>query len=1142
MMEDESERQSFPSLKTLTSSDYRNLKNEQMKTVQDLYLPHIESFNFLIEGGLDLAVQDIFPESFELPNGQKVLIYFTGAIVGKPTIPEENVHSKSTKMFPAECRQRGTTYNAKLQVSIQWKVDNQICGNLVKSIAMLPIMVKSKCCSLYGLKPKDLVANHEEAEEGGGYFIINGLEKVVRMLILPRRNYPLALVRASWKKRGPLFTEYGVQIRCVQKDQTGNSMVLHYLTDGTCSLSFSYNKEQFFMPVMLILKALYDTTDLHIYKELTKGEETNIFLKDCVATMLRQVQDKELTSRTKILKYFGERFRVKFSLPECYTDIFVAKFLIRKCICIHLESHVDKFNLLVFMIKKLYALAMEKCAPESADSLMNQELLLGGHFYLMFLKEKLELWLRSLRFALEKDIQKNSHDFSLNINSVLKAMTSCLNLTNQINYLLATGTLRSKSGLGLMQVAGYTVVADKLNYYRYLSHFRCVHRGAFFAQMRTTTVRKLLPETWGFLCPVHTPDGSPCGLLNHLSATCEVVNAQCNTSNFPRLLCSLGMTPLDCPRSQSASSCYHVLLDGKVLGFIEEQWIDVLVKRLRMLKTEQLEQVPKHLEICMVPFTESASQYPGLYLFTTPARMMRSLLNVAVGKPEMIGTFEQVYLDVAIIPEEVYAGITTHMEITQTGFLSAIASLTPYSDFNQSPRNMYQCQMGKQTMGTPCHSIPNRGDNKLYRIQTPQTPLVRPKSHQDYNVDDYPLGTNAVVAVVSYTGYDMEDAMILNKASYERGFAHGTIYKTEIVDLSKHSNNSRNVTLIFGCLPGDKLLASGKLDQDGFPPIGTKLEMGDPCYSYIDLTTGATKVKYYTYMEAAYLDSVKFLGNDCGDGELQRVSLKWRIQRNPIIGDKFSSRHGQKGICSQKWPAENMPFSESGMTPDIIFNPHGFPSRMTIGMMIESMAGKSASMHGLVHDATPFTFSEDVSAIDYFGKMLIEAGYNYHGTERLYSGITGKEFEANIFFGIVYYQRLRHMVSDKYQVRATGPVDILTQQPVQGRKRQGGIRFGEMERDALLAHGTSFLLQDRLMNCSDRSEGHVCVKCGSLLSPIFDKCSTEMAAVSSNRTRKWRCKTCETSEHIKVLSLPYVFRYLVAELGAMNIKVSLDVK
>ncbi|EDO30235.1 predicted protein, partial [Nematostella vectensis] len=185
---------------------------------------------------------------------------------------------------------------------------------------------------------------------------------------------------------------------------------------------------------------------------------------------------------------------------------------------------------------------------------------------------------------------------------------------------------------------------------------------------------------------------------------------------------------------------------------------------------------------------------------------------------------------------------------------------------------------------------------------------------------------------------------------------------------------------------------------------------------------------------------VKIIGDETGDKTLSKACIKLRIQRNPIIGDKFSSRHGQKGICSQKWPVKNMPFSESG-TPDIIFNPHGFPSRMTIGMMIESMAGKSAALNGHVYDATPFTFSEDDSAIDYFGKLLVKSGYDYFGTERLYSGIDGREFEADIFMGVVYYQRLRHMVADKFQVRTTGPIDALTHQPVQGRKRQGGIRF-----------------------------------------------------------------------------------------------------
>lgn len=520
---------------------------------------------------------------------------------------------------------------------------------------------------------------------------------------------------------------------------------------------------------------------------------------------------------------------------------------------------------------------------------------------------------------------------------------------------------------------------------------------------------------------------------------------------------------------------------------------------------------------------------------------MRPVRNLALNEVEMIGTFEQVYLDVAIIPEEAYPGVTTHMELREDSMLSTIASLTPYSDFNQSPRNMYQCQMGKQTMGTPLHAYDHRSDNKLYRILTPQSPLVRPYNHDYYSIDEYPLGTNAIVCVISYTGYDMEDAMILNKSSYERGFGHGCIYKSEFVDLvSKAGGRSgARVPLVFGKLPDDTSVGDD-IGIDGLPKVGTRLTEGDPYYCYINTQTGDMKTQRYKGSEEAYVQQVKIIGSDTGETEMQKACVILRIVRNPVIGDKFSSRHGQKGICSQKWPVENMPFTESGMTPDIIFNPHGFPSRMTIGMMIESMAGKSGAMHGLVHDATPFTFSEDTPAIDYFGKMLKHAGYNYYGTERMYSGIDGREFEADIFMGLVYYQRLRHMVSDKFQVRTTGPVDVVTHQPVKGRKRKGGIRFGEMERDGLLAHGTSFLLEDRLLNCSDKCISHVCTLCGSLLSPLIERLHTTGTALEFSKT--WKCKACNTKDSVKTISVPYVFRYLVAELAAMNIKVDLNVR
>ncbi|CAN0419997.1 unnamed protein product, partial [Ectocarpus sp. 12 AP-2014] len=265
--------------------------------------------------------------------------------------------------------------------------------------------------------------------------------------------------------------------------------------------------------------------------------------------------------------------------------------------------------------------------------------------------------------------------------------------------------------------------------------------------------------------------------------------------------------------------------------------------------------------------------------------------------------------------------------------------------------------------------------------------------------------------------------------------------------------------------------------------VGSWVQPGDALYCVVDELTGKVTVGKHKESEQACVETVRALGPEGLDRSgLSRASITLRFPRNPVIGDKFSSRHGQKGVMSILWPAEDMPFTESGLSPDVIINPHAFPSRMTIGMLIESMAGKSGAMHGTYQDATPFAFHEEDRVIDHFGEQLRSAGYAYHGSEPLYSGVTGTVMHADIFIGLVYYQRLRHMVSDKSQVRATGPVNQLTRQPIKGRKNKGGVRLGEMERDALLSHGAAFLLHDRLMNCSDRHVAHVCSSCGSLLS------------------------------------------------------------
>ncbi|OXB68365.1 hypothetical protein ASZ78_015305 [Callipepla squamata] len=991
---------------------------------RDLTAAHIESFNYAISEGVYRALQDIPPLELALKDG-RVALTVTGAAISPPFVPKGTL-CQEVKVFPAECRGLRSTYRGRLTVDISWSVNDIPQGTIKQHVGYIPIMVKSKLCNLYNLSPQELIQHHEEEEEMGGYFIINGLEKVIRMLIMPRRNFPLAMMRHKWKNRGPGFTEYGVMLHSVKDEHSAINMNLHYLENGCVMLNFIFQKELFFLPLGFALKALVNFTDYQIFEELVKDKKTDTFYMNCVTEMLRAVAEAGCYTQQNVLEYLGRSFRVKLNLPEWYSNEQAADFIFNKCICIHLTDRTEKFYLLCMMTRKLYAFAKGECMEDNPDSLMNQEVLTPGQLFLMFLKERLENWLQSVRFVLEKRTEKA--DTSINADSLMKAFSLTTDVTKSFEYLLATGNLRSKTGLGMLQDSGLCVVGDKLNFVRYLSHFRCIHRGSAFAQMRTTTVR---------------------------------------------------VVPVDATPGRPYAECYRVLLDGAVVGWVEWDLAPQVAEALRRFK---------------------------------------------------------VFMNVATMESDVLPGITTHQELFPHSILSVVANLIPFSDHNQSPRNMYQCQMGKQTMGFPVYNYKDRSDNKLYLLHTPQSPLVRPRMYDYYDMDSYPVGTNSVVAVISYSGYDMEDAMIVNKSSWERGFAYGSVIKMESIDLSLKANRGGD-NLVFGIRPGDPNIKE-KLDADGLPFVGSILQPGDPFYSYMNLNTGETFTVYYQNKEVGIVDNIKVCSNDRGTGKFKKACITVRVPRNPTVGDKFASRHGQKGILSQLWPVEDMPFTENGMVPDILFNPHGFPSRMTIGMLIESMAGKSAALHGTYYDATPFTFTEKNSALKYFGETLVSAGYNFFGTEKMYSGISGVELEADIFVGVVYYQRLRHMVSDKFQVRTTGPRDSVTNQPVKGRNVEGGIRFGEMERDALLAHGTSFLLHDRLFSCSDGSEAYVCTSCGSMLSPLLQR--PPPASVVNNR--RYSCMLCGRMDTIQVIPVPHVFRYFLAELAAMNIKLRLTLE
>lgn len=1073
---------------------------------------HIESYDYSMSDGLMHLCERIQPCEIEFsePVGIKLYKFWIEYLhLGQPykTTPLEGV-MKEPRLLPTECRLREISYTAPLIASVARQVDSSIIERFKVNLGNFPVMVKSEFCHLSKMTAQETIHHGEDIKELGGYFIVNGVEKLIRLLIVQKQNYPLAISRPAFSNRGSLYTPLGIIIRCVRDDLYTQTVTLHYLSDGTCVVRFILRRGEIFVPAIILLKCFRDASDQEVYHKLVRGSYTSNQSYSRVEVLLRETSKYSVYTREQALNFLGVKCKPIVNPPSFLTSEQIGQLVINEHVFVHLDHDFHKFELLIHMIEKLYALAEGEITPENADVLSTQDFLLPGHLCLNFVKEKLEDTMESVKQRFIKESKKPGNKIR-DLNYLQKVIEQHAKIGKKMEYLLATGNLISRTGLDLMQTTGFSIIADRINYSRYTSHFQSVHRGAYFTEMKISSVRKLHPESWGFLCPVHTPDGAPCGLLNHISSRCRPMGKpiEFTEQNFVDSTVGLDYSLVDKSISIFPKEFVPLMLNGMVIGYTEHP--QDLEKDLRLLKIKGT--LPKGLEIAYLP---KKPFFSGIYMFSGEGRLLREVIHLGTSKKDWIGPLEQLNLKIGCVKEDI-TDTTSHQEITPLSLLSLLACCIPFPDHNQSPRNMYQCQMAKQTMGTAVYNYPYRADNKIYRLCTPQKPLVASKAKPVKNsgFDDYPSGTNAVVAVISYTGYDMEDAMIINKSAYERGFGHGYVYKTKYKEIS---TKDQKFEIINKEEYKTESLSKG-LDKDGMPYTGSNISSGTPELLLYSKEKDNTKLFLYKELESAAYDDIKLIGVDDKD---YKVSFKYRLFRNPIIGDKFSSRHGQKGVLSIFWPQEDMPFTEQGLTPDIIINPHAFPSRMTIGMLIESMAGKSGAMLGKFQESAAF---QDFNKLEEFGSELRKLGYNYYGTEKMYSGIFGNEMTADIYLGVVYYQRLRHMVADKYQARSTGPVDILTRQPVKGRKKHGGIRLGEMERDSLLAHGGAFMLYDRLFQCSDYSEGYVCSQCGSILTTFLKKWSEQST-----------CYICKIPAH--KVSLPYVLRYLTNELAAMNIK------
>ncbi|CAD7924526.1 unnamed protein product [Amoebophrya sp. A120] len=1389
---------------------------------------HVGSFNMMLDHILPEMANEIIPIEVPVNNDSETskpgsasasskikITNKTNTAVGlrigvekitidKPMKKDHNMlpsNGKSTKnVLPSDCREGHFTYSGKCTVtfytqrvgddSTSRQCFNVECGNV-------PIMVGSKVCHLHNLSPAEMVKAREDETERGGYFVMNGNERVIRLLIMPKANQLLAIERGSFTNRGDLYTKHAVQIRCMRKDLTTLTNTLHYCRDGTCFFRFSHSKNEFLIPMLVIAYAIAPgyMTDFQMARTLCGGNENDNFSSERVQVMFQTLlaADYKIHSRVDALQFLGDQFRSTMKEPAYLSDIECGLRMVRSFIFVNSTEMEDKFSLLCLMFQKLMRLAEGTIKPENCDALSTQEALLPGQLYGAVLKEAVETTMEKAKQELLKKIRYGDDIFD--IETVESVFWRVKEIDHAVNYFLSTGTIKSRSGLDLMQVTGFTIVADKLNAVRYLSHFRAIHRGQFFMEMKTTAVRKLLPDSWGFLCPVHTPDGGPCGLLNHLGQNCQVALTppaliEKTVNSVRNFLLSLGvlkaandpagLNEAHLRASLSLADHYPVVLEGRTLGYVRDEDAALVVAMLRRAKTMSTENVSvtkklwkkimsaqvkesdfehasaqyasgdiadlgpsassgsgskktskssalsentkkrsrrhgnndssdseadvddhgsedshstcadsqdlndKNLTIalssvvsgpqlrdeaemeneqCIKDYEDMFRQipfnleigfverswdriFPGIFLFVGPCRFTRPIKCLRSHQLEHVGPFEQVFMKIAVTESELIwtrkvlradieeytkslvvaekaqdedivmksseeydnglryrpTGqmeplVYTHREIDPIKMLSIVASLTPFQNHNQSPRCMYQCQMLKQTMGTPYQNHSRRTDNKVYRIQFPQRPMVRAQMYADAKFDTHPTGMNAIVAVCAYTGYDMEDAMIINKGSYDRGFMAGNVYKQKIIKAcpekdERSRQHSRNwIFSNYNKAKGEYCSMEKHIQPDGTPKVGTLMTQGMTLVAAVNKATGEVNITKHKDSDPCWVEAISlisggsFQGGGVEDGQV-KLSIKLRFNRRPMVGDKFATRHGQKGVMATLWKSEDMPFSARGMVPDILFNPHGFPSRMTIGQLIESMAGKAAALTGTKHvNATafrkyrghfnypdnneddPFLEKDPITACDpekqpmpaeYFGKVLKDYGYDYYGTEELYDGIHGEPMKTHIFMGCVYYQRLRHMVADKAQVRAMGPIDPQTRQPVKGRQRHGGIRLGEMERDALVAHGAAFLVHDRLMRCSDYSVGFCCPKCGSIITPVpqqyetrkkqqgnggfaFEKTTRSLAnAVCPPCTRKAKKEDPNAEDVIcEPKDIPFSYRLLTVEFAAMGINLEM---
>eukprot|EP00932_Pfiesteria_piscicida_P018922 SRR837773.5763.p1 GENE.SRR837773.5763~~SRR837773.5763.p1 ORF type:complete len:1043 (-),score=257.48 SRR837773.5763:37-2829(-) len=760
------------------------------------------------------------------------------------------------------------------------------------------------------------------------------------------------------------------------------------------------------------------------------------------------------------------------------------------------------------------------------------------------------LWRKSVsdtRKALQRAIDNGKEP---DVANTLKQV-SCL--STGLKYQFATGNWgQDKAGKPVR--TGISQGLNRLTFMATLSHLRRMIT-PLARSGKLVKPRQLHNTHWGLVCPAETPEGQAVGLVKNISLMCYISlgSAQFLIEDF---LEEWGIMDLMECSPVHIRKYAKVFLNGGWIGMHKEpaKLRDTLLALRRRKDIDSEVSIQLDLRNCELRIaTDCGRCTRPLYIVDYKSQKVmingNHVAKIKSGEWEWGNLMKEgliEYLDAEeeecsmicmyiedLVKMRDYCRTWTHAEIHPAMIFGICASIIPFPDHNMSPRNVFQSAMGKQAIGVFGTNFYARMDTFACVMCYPMKPFVGTRSMNYLRFREMPAGTNTMVFIMCYTGYNQEDSLMLGQSSVDRGFMRAVSYRCYAAQEKKEGGKP----IDFFCRPQDFRTAGlrksdySKLDYDGLAEPGTRC-LGDdvvigrccnvpqePGVTRDDMGAPKFEMKDNSVCvrtaENGIVDNVMVSLNKDG---FKFTKVRLRTLKIPEVGDKFASRHGQKGTLGIMYRQEDMPWTHFGMTPDIIMNPHAIPSRMTIGHLVEQLTGKVGALVGCQGDATPFT---RVTVKDISGR-LHDMGFQRFGNERVFNGHTGRPLTNKIFVGPVYYQRLKHMVSDKVQSRARGPYQTLVRQPTEGRAKEGGLRFGEMERDCIIAHGSAKFLKERLFDVSDAYRIHVCDTCG-------------LFSIANLTKNTYECKLCKDRAKISQIVMPYAAKLMVQELMTMNI-------